>query len=216
MRVYHFISEKHGLHNLRQQRLKVATINELNDPFELLSPASTNPEVRQAFLAVKQALAQYTGLLCFSGDWRNPVLWSHYADRHRGLCLGFDVTAELVPVLYTRKRLRVDMNKVSDGGQSAEDEILKVLTTKFSHWRYEKEYRMFIHLEERDANGLYFYEFDDKVTLKQVIVGHESTITRRQLKRALGDLAPDVEVLKGRLAFRSFRVVRQRAAALWK
>ncbi len=23
--------------------------------------------------------------------WSNPVIWAHYGDKHRGLCLGFEV-----------------------------------------------------------------------------------------------------------------------------
>jgi hypothetical protein len=36
MRVYHFINEEYGLDDLRRRRLKIATILELNDPFETL------------------------------------------------------------------------------------------------------------------------------------------------------------------------------------
>jgi len=58
---------------------------------------------------MKNELAQERGLLRFSRDWHNPVLWSHYASRHTGLCLGFDVPDDcLGPVSYSRKRLVVE------------------------------------------------------------------------------------------------------------
>jgi hypothetical protein len=62
---------------------------------------------------------------------------------------------------------------------------------------------------------LYFAEFSDKLSLKQVIVGAESTVTRQELAAALSDLAQTVEAFKARLAFRSFRVVRQQNPRLW-
>jgi hypothetical protein len=36
------------------------------------------------------------GLLCFAGDWSEPVMWSHYAEKHTGICLGFDVSRSAV------------------------------------------------------------------------------------------------------------------------
>lgn len=36
LRVYHFVGPDHGLDDIRRRRLKIATIADLNDPFELL------------------------------------------------------------------------------------------------------------------------------------------------------------------------------------
>ncbi len=216
MRVYRFINRKYGLAALGQRRLKVAIINELNDPFELLGFASNDPKLRQKFVETKDELAQSQGLLCFSGHWRNPVQWSHYADGHRGLCLGFDVTAELMPVTYTAKRLKPDMAAIEAGGDVAEEQMRQMLTTKFSHWRYENEHRLFATLEEKDKNGLYFFGFCKQLALREVIVGCKSTISRAELAEALGDMARHVEVIKARRAFQTFRVVRQRSGELWK
>jgi hypothetical protein len=36
MRLYHFIRERFGLEAIRDSRLKISRINELNDPFEFL------------------------------------------------------------------------------------------------------------------------------------------------------------------------------------
>jgi hypothetical protein len=216
MRVYHFVDRKYGLQNLRQRELKIAIFNELNDPFELLGIASKDREDRRAYLDFKNDLAKKIGLLCFSGHWTNPVQWSHYADRHRGLCLGFDVINELVPVTYTRRRLKLDLIAIRAGGLTAHRYMLQVLATKFSHWRYENEHRLFVRLKEKDKKGLYFVGFCKQLALREVIVGHNSTISRAELTRALGDMACDVKVYKARLAFRTFRVVRQRSGERWK
>ncbi|WP_343928101.1 DUF2971 domain-containing protein [Pigmentiphaga daeguensis] len=215
MRVYHFVNSEYGLQNLRFRRLKIATINELNDPFELLGIASRDPDVRRSYLATKAQLAETSGMLCFSGNWRNPVQWSHYADRHRGLCLGFDVADGLFPVSYASKRLKPDFPAMQAGGALAEAHMRQMLTTKFSHWRYENEYRLFVPLREPDNKGLFFFEFCEKVALREVVVGHNSTITRAELIGALGDIARHVKFCKARLAFRSFRIVRQGLAKLW-
>lgn len=36
-------------------------------------------------------MSEKYGLLCFCETWQSPLLWNHYADRHKGICLGFDV-----------------------------------------------------------------------------------------------------------------------------
>ena len=92
MRVYHFTNAPYGLDNLQRKRLKIATIEQLNDPFEVLGVALQDAAIRDRYKKLKQGLADYMGLLCFSANWSNPVQWSHYADHHRGICLGFDVS----------------------------------------------------------------------------------------------------------------------------
>jgi hypothetical protein len=71
-------------------------------------------------------------------------------------------------------------------------------------------------LEDRDVEtGLYFADFSDRLKLAQVIVGAVSTISQRDLSHALGELAPNIEAFKARLAFNTFNVVRQRNAEQW-
>jgi hypothetical protein len=215
LRVYHFVNREHGLSDLRKRHLKIATIDELNDPFELLAFAPKDREFRSVYSQIKSAIAQFNGFLYFSGSWRNPVQWSHYADNHRGICLGFDITTDVMPVTYVRKRLTPDFAAIQARGAAGQDHVFQMLTTKFSHWRYENEYRRLVRLERKDAKGLYFSDFDEQVILREVIVGHNSTISRYELAKALGDLTSEVEVWKARLAFRSFRVVRQMSNKLW-
>lgn len=217
MRVYHFICANYGLDNLRKRRVKIATLNELNDPFELFGVNLGNESLRRAFQVMKKELSQNRGLLCFSRDWCNPVLWSHYADRHRGLCLAFDIPDKhLGPVNYSRKRLVVDIENFRNPRQLLPDVATRLMFTKYSHWRYENEVRCFVTLEEKDSEtGLYFADFSENLRLVGVIVGAESSITRGELSGALGELQASVETFKTRLAFRTFRVVRQRNAKFW-
>ncbi len=217
MRVFHFVGRNYGLENLRRRRLKIATINDLNDPFELLGPSSSDKRLRRRFRILKDQLALNRGMLCFSRNWRNPVQWSHYAEKHQGLCLGFDIPKRyLAPVEYKPRRIEPNVGVIEGGGAPAQKEILKVLTTKYVHWRYENEVRLFVALSDCDTSGLYFCEFSQSMALREVIVGHSSTITRQELSDALGDLATEITVCKARLSFQSFTVVRQRDGKLWQ
>lgn len=217
MRVYHFVNEEYGLEDLRRRRLKIATLNELNDPFELFGMVLSDEALRRALTVMKNKLSLTKGLLCFSRNWHNPVQWSHYAEKHKGLCLGFEMPDEqnLGRVTYSRKRLKVETEQLLDPKLDI-DIFMKCLFTKYAHWRYENEVRHFVNLEERDSEkNMYFVEFSDKLSLVEVIVGAESTVTRQTIREALGDLETRVNAFKARLAFKSFRVVRQRNPKLW-
>ncbi len=216
MRVYKFLNAKWGVKALEDRRLKIARISDLNDPFELLGTNLSNRELRTAFVEMKYALAKNRGLLCFSKRWRNPLLWGHYSDGHRGLCLGFDVPDELLmSVTYTRKRTTSE--KLFSNDQSVKErEMKRLLSTKFSHWRYENEVRCFVNLEDKDPhNGHYFFEFSNEMQIKQILVGAEACISRRDVETALGDENAQVERFKTRAAFRTFRVVRNQKQSLW-
>ena len=208
MRVYYFLNKRYGLENLAKRRLKIAEIMSLNDPFELLGISLSDPALRRAVNETKAALSKNRGIICFSRNWRNPVQWAHYADKHKGICLGFDVLdSYLVKVDYVRNRLTPKKN-------IDEQFMLKLLSTKFSHWRYEQEYRVFVSLEDK-VDDCYFKEFSSDMLLKQVIVGTMSDISRSDIDNALGRLKSDVEVFKARPAFKTFRIVKQRKKRLW-
>ena len=92
----------------------------------------------------------------------------------------------------------------------------RLLFTKYSHWKYEEEVRSFVTLDTADQDsGLYFAEFSDMLRLTTVIVGVRSLVSQSEVRQALGNLAPSVEAFKARVAFKSFRVVRQRNPKLW-
>lgn len=208
MRAYHFLNEQFGLKDLVERRLKIARIMELNDPFEFLGVDLSNRDLRRVLKETKSDLAKTTGLLCFSKKWRNPLLWGHYADKHKGICLGFDVPdLHLAEVTYVNQRLAAP-------GAIDEPFMKQLLLTKYKHWVYEEEYRAFVPLTD-EINGLYYVDFSEDLNLKQVIVGDQSRLTRDQISSALGDLANGVEVFKVRAAFKSFEVVHQQNAALW-
>lgn len=218
-RVFHFVNREYGLDDIGQRRLKIATIDDLNDPFELLGPSAKDKNLRRRFQSWKTQIAATRGMLCFSRNWKNPVQWSHYAEKHRGLCLGFDVPQNLlIPVQYNAKRFEPDIAAFDNPRSDvAHVEMIRMLSTKYSHWRYENEMRLFTMLQDRDdTTGLYFAEFSKKLILKQVILGCRSIVTRSELAEALGGLGSNVLIQNARLAFHSFTVVEQRDSKLWR
>jgi DUF2971 family protein len=204
MRAYKFLPSCHAVDDLRRRRLKIARIDELNDPFELWAVAQPDPRLRRALRQTKKEMAERFGVLCFSLSWDNPLLWSHYADRHHGVALGFDVDRQIIrEVSYAKERPR--LNQVGKGTEQL------LLYTKYIDWQYEKEARAFTTLKDQDAgSGLYFVDFGESLVLREVIVGPLSPLGKRELLEAVGEAGPSIAFIKARLAFNSFKVVPNR------
>ena len=138
--------------------------------------------------------------------------------QHRGICLGFDVPDKRVArVAYTRKRIGFDIERQIAKGTRDKKLGLKLLTTKYEGWKYENEVRVIVFLGERDSDtGFYFCDFGCHLVLKWVILGARSTLSRDHVAAALSETDRSVTIVKARLAFQTFSVVRQRNARLWE
>lgn len=216
MRLYHFTNERFGLEAIRDHRLKIARIHELNDPFDFFGHVVAQPKERPQFRKLRDQFHKAVGILCMSTTWREPLLWGHYADKHRGICLGFEVPDGLpwVGVEYTAERPTA---KFSDA--VTPEAARRLIATKFKAWEYEREHRLVVDLRSKapdPVSGHYFYPFSEQMVLKEVIVGHLSPLTRARLGAVLGEQATLVVQKKARPAFRTFEVVEQLRRDLWK
>ncbi len=205
IRLYHFLPAEHALDDIRKRRIKIAEIDQLNDPFELWCVAQDNKELRARLRDYKRTMDDRYGMLCFCRSWSNPLLWSHYAEKHRGMCLGFDLEESTVrPVNYVAERVPIEYPFVG-GIEKVSDQLL---WTKYNGWQYEEEVRSWIKFIERDSETkLYFCNFAENIQLKEVIAGPLCQVTEQEIREALGDIK-DVDVIKARLAFKTFRIVR--------
>jgi hypothetical protein len=201
MLVYHFLPKEHALDDIRRRRLKIATFDGLNDPFELWACAQENKDIRRGLRNWKKTMSRRYGVLCFSSNWHNPLLWGHYADKHRGVVLGFEVRDELLRnVRYVKTRPTLS--------QVSEKTAQKLLFTKFYDWRYEEEFRVFTRLKDRDPEThLFFADFGDDLKLRKVIIGPLCECSKSAIDDALGPHIKKVLVIKSRLAYRKFSVV---------
>ncbi|MBB4232634.1 DUF2971 domain-containing protein [Rhizobium mongolense] len=199
---------------LQNRRLKIARIKDLNDPFELLGWNLRGRETRERLKKWKSERNDEFGILCMSHKWSHPLLWAHYAEKHKGMALGFDVPESdvFLKIKYCRRRVAAPA-----GRNLVERDLDGLLLTKFTAWKYETEYRCFCSLKGSIRDGEHFFEpFSDTLKLKEVIVGDQATISRQGLADALGAFGDGIVSFKARPAFGSFRVVRNRDSKLWK
>ena len=91
MRVYYYISQEFAISNIINKRVKISLLDDLNDLFEFLGIDISDEDFRRHFLTARDEAAKRFGIICFSKDWHNPLMWSHYGDKHKRICLGFDI-----------------------------------------------------------------------------------------------------------------------------
>ena len=203
VRAYKFLPQEWALDDIKRQHVKISRIYDLNDPFDLVPFDLTGSEHRKKLRSAREVLVRDYGVVCFSFKWSNPVLWAHYADKHRGMCLGFDVLDKYVQaVRYVRGRLPFPTTKPNE--QIGRDWLF----TKFSGWCYEEECRIFAKLEQEEG-GNYFSDFrENKMALREVILGCRCQLDPVCIAALLEPYDEEVRVIKARLSNSSFDMVK--------
>lgn len=131
---------------------------------------------------------------------------------------GFDIADEtLFKVQYRDIRSSKEAERIVREQHGTQEDIRKILSTKYRHWQYEQEYRIYVDLLDIDpVTKLHFANFGPQMVLREVIIGARSTVERAQVAAVLRDLGGKVEVKNARLGFSRYEVVSQNDPALWK
>jgi hypothetical protein len=211
MRLYYMTAMKWAEVILRERRLKLSRFYEANDPFELNLIDSRDASRRKIVKMIERYHNERTGMICFGATWDNPMMWAHYADKHGGVCLGFEVEDELVSVVdYTENKIDVEFGEHLPKHGLSVELLNKVLLTKSTAWISEQERRVLAPLKVADPKtGLYYTDFKSQVQLRSVIIGHRCTWTTAHVVDLLGKVAAPVRVWRARPAFGRFAMVEQ-------
>jgi hypothetical protein len=204
MRLHKFLPAPFAIADIALRRLKAARLADLNDPFEFYAARVVDGAAREKLPDLKAEIDGRTGLLCFSRDWRNPVLWSHYAERHTGIVLGFDAADDDVRIVeYTADRL--ELGGAHDDAVPP-DVVEQLLATKYRDWDYEQEARIVVPLDSLvQEGGLAYRPFDQRLVLREVRLGPRCTLAMDQARRLVEPFR-DVRVTRTRLAIETFRI----------
>ena len=128
--------------------------------------------IHEAIQAIKDKINEIFGITCFAERNDNILMWSHYADKHTGFCVEYDLSKMksqeaklmLYPVIYSKKRPLFPLSmfdftdiknvKVAEGVFPYAD-IAESLLTKSDIWYYEEEWRIIHTLKNLDEQKLY-------------------------------------------------------------
>jgi Protein of unknown function (DUF2971) len=127
-------------------------------------------------------ISEQFGVLCLSTVGDSIAMWSHYADKHRGVVIGFDsdhphfANRNWFTVDYAKDRVGVDIAWTLRRAGASDGVPLKTLETKSEVWSYEKELRSIFKLSDLESissNGTkdYFWRIP-KETIREVKLGY--------------------------------------------
>ena len=115
------------------------------------------------------------GVASLTSSNNNPSMWSHYADKHKGICIEYDfssildspneISMFLYPVNYQSVRVTLDENlldkvDLKDIEKQGKDDLIKLflqgLYTKHESWKYESEWRSIslLKIDNEDARKI--------------------------------------------------------------
>ena len=191
-----------AISNINNHALWFNTVTSFNDPFDIYPVYKMDEKERQQAMVLFQKTkdidigiaATFTaeelsvlerlqdrcmpvensksGVTCFSEERDNIIMWSHYANSHKGICLGFDLTENSTIRDFLDETMLVDscsstVNTPSNvpcsgkiykiinysetrpqliiGKQEPQTDFLEV---KFIQWAYEKEWRIMLHTHQ--------------------------------------------------------------------
>ncbi|EPG67401.1 DUF2971 domain-containing protein [Leptospira wolffii] len=147
----------------------------------------------------RKRLDDHNRVFCMSHVRDNILMWAHYSDQHKGICLGFEVTEVqdtkmiklekddfLVPTQnFPRGYLSIfdieydntippPMNVIKD---YSSDGIFQFLLRKNECWKYEQESRILLREDWIIQNPVRF----DRAILKEVIFGLRVSDTYKKI-----------------------------------
>ena len=211
MRLYYMTRANWAEVILRERRLKLSRFYEANDPFELNVIDSRDRKIRTIVQLIERHHNKNTGMICCSLDWKSPMMWAHYGDKHRGVCVGLEVEDSLVSTVdYTDKKINVVLGAHLPKHGLSVELLQRVLLTKATCWSYENERRLLAALKTPDPHsGLYYTEFGPQVQLREVVIGHRCPWKTTKVIELLGDVVAPVRICKARPAFGRFEIIEQ-------
>jgi hypothetical protein len=141
---------KNEISAIKGDYLWLSNFEELNDPMEGTYEASPMLKKDSRFGNIKEHIygqKSSIGICSFSETNDQELMWAHYADQFRGVCIEYylprllkalDKSIDFSRIFYNEKRYRVFPKSATDL-----DIAKKILCTKSHRWLYEREWRLF-------------------------------------------------------------------------
>lgn len=188
--VYKYLDFETGIEKvLKNKTIKFSTPSSFNDPFDcyqvLIDQKSkvsrekkgfsdffkTDYEAADKFLRSKnievfKRLKEEIRITSFSVCYNNILMWSHYGEKHTGVCIGLSTKLNKTEFCKVDYEINIVPKPFNDLGEKKHnlDAIGYWLYTKSIDWEYEQEIR-FINNYKTE-----FLKFNDKL-IEEVIFG---------------------------------------------
>ena len=166
---YHYEIENNSLYNytrvnknilrsILNNTLWCSNTKEFNDPVDPYIRNDKNESSNQFY----NYLLERIKVACLTTHNDNTLMWSHYADKHKGICIEYDISQLqnnnnfiLKKIDYNLSMLLFDLkNEILLDNNKSIKSIIDLFTVKSKEWEYEDEYRILFYDEEnKNPNG---------------------------------------------------------------
>ncbi len=200
---------KHSLEDIENETISLAHPREFNDPLDTILVYWLNEEIKKKYTdewqlryrLLMKKVSEHIKIRCLIAGQNelgnevpiedvNVLMWSHYADSHKGFCVKYVFDRDMFDLNKHIKRdklLLVDKIKYSETIDiNDEPSIRMALLEKSDFWKYENEMRLISY----DCSGedKEFPVVECKGMAKAVYLGVKcSNENRRLMEKAIGD-----------------------------
>jgi hypothetical protein len=214
--LYRLLPDEAALKTIETRCFRVSRIADQKDCFEWQFgfegyPPESEESIQKRLDDLVKLAGETMGILCFSKEIKDPILWSHFADGHKGIA--FEVNLGINPNLVSNRQ-EVDYDKpriVLPYRPMTEQELLKRIENyykqKSKSWRYEQECRLIIDQAACIPSGGRFYWKIPAGFVTRVIIGFRSSVSMQYLRRVL-DLNDfqNVQIVKAKRSLKTYDV----------
>lgn len=175
-----------GLSNLKRfleiilnKKFYGALYSELNDPME--GKFRYNYKIPHGIIEALKDQKQKTYICSLSKRNDIGIMWTHYAEEHKGCCIEVEVTAKS----WKRIEVKYQSSSIEISDTSS---LLDILKIKSIQWNYEEEVRYIKTPKDRKALS---------IKIKRIFLGYKLNKPEFNFyKKLIQTLNPSIEVVK--------------------
>jgi len=139
---------------LINKRLYAAHFKDLNDPME----GDFSPDDDVEYNKQVEAAIDSIRICSLSSDFTNPILWAHYADGYKGICIEIEIDESKLKANEVNYGPFNPIPSPNHRGVHGDETVYTphdwaevCLRGKYEEWKYENEYRLFSNTEFIDS-----------------------------------------------------------------
>lgn len=140
---------------------------------------------------------EFFRVYCLTPKSDNLLMWSHYANKHHGICLEFDTDNQVFGGAWEVEY----HSEYPYHSWKSDFDIIKLALTKAKCWEYEEEYRLLPKTEYANQivqqDRIMIVDKQNKITfpseaLKSIIIGCKADY--EEIKNFIHSLRPDLQI----------------------
>jgi Protein of unknown function (DUF2971) len=162
--------------------------------------------IKKLTLGIWKWIVESHRIYCLTPHPDSLLMWAHYGDKHKGICLEFDATLHFgraYQVKYADKLPVIGPDIATDGKAL----ISPMFCTKSSEWCYEDEYRLVLTIGAASPPALRLegnYLILPPGVLTAIVAGYEADVAA--IRAMVQEHAPGVLVKRAIRRFREYHL----------